>query len=488
MIYLLWSLPAIVVVGMIASGRWSTSMAAFAGLILTAVIALASAPVDYGLSGLIESVARGSWIGWIIAPYIFGGLLFWNIAATRTGTVNTELDDLATDTPLARRRLLFFACFLMGPFAEAATGFGVGMLSTILLIRRLPLPSAPYLMTFSLLSQTMVPWGGMASGTLLGATYARTPATTLALYSIIPITALMCVWLPLFWRIAKKAGIDAPWQECLKEAGWLIAALIMLAGATRLLGPEISLLAAYGPLIVLRFWLDQRPDLPQMKSVIKKITPYACLIVGLVLSRLITPVASTLSRFLPVKPFESLPAWAPLFHAGSWLLAAAVVTALLRGHLTLLPAEARSSWKSAQAAIVSVFLFAVMAEILSGAGISQTFANGMFAVLNQWMVLVTPVLSGGFGILTNSGSASNSLFMSSQLYFAAQAGLSIPLVIALQHVSGCAMSMFSPVRMTIAASLNKAPGHERATYAMMMPFAISGMAILLLFAIVITCL
>lgn len=482
MMYLFWSVPAIAVMVMIASGRFTTSVAACTGLVLTAITALTTAPVVYGFAGLAESLARGAWIGWIIAPYIFGGLLFWTIASTRTSSA-TELNHLVTDTPLQKRRLLFFACFLMGPFAEAATGFGVGMLSTILLIRRLPLPSAPYMMTFSLLSQTMVPWGGMASGTLLGATYARTSATTLALYSIIPVAALLCVWLPLFWRTARQAGIDVPWQECAREAAWLLAALVLLAGATALLGPEIAMLAAYGPLIVVRYWIDQRPDMAQMKRVALSVMPYVCLIGALVCSRLITPLAVFLEGFLPVRPFANLPVWAPLFHAGSWLLGAAVIISIVRGQFTSLRMQAVSSWCSAQAAIVTVVLFAMMAEILSGAGISQHFASGMYAVLHEWMVLFTPILSGGFGMLTNSASAANSLFMTSQVYFAAQAGLSVPLVIALQHVSSCGMSMFSPVRMTISASLNKTPGHERATYVMLFPYIAGAMAVLLLFAL-----
>lgn len=481
MTYLFWSVPAMAVVAMIASGRFTASIAACTGLVLTAVTALTTAPVAYGLAGLVESLARGAWIGWIIAPYIFGGLLFWTIASTRThGT--SEHDDLVANTPHQKRRLLFFACFLVGPFAEAATGFGVGMLSTILLIRRLPMPSAPYMMTFALLSQTMVPWGGMASGTLLGATYARMTATTLALYSIILVAALLCVWLPLFWRTARQAGIGAPWQECAREAAWLVATLVLLAGATALLGPEIAMLAAYGPLIVARYWVDQHPDITQMKRVARSVMPYVCLIGALVCSRLITPLAAFLEACLPVRPFANLPVWAPLFHAGSWLLGAAVVISIVRGQFSALRMQAVSSWRSAKAAIVTVVLFAMMAEILSGAGISQHFASGMYAVLHQWMVVFTPVLSGGFGMLTNSASAANSLFMTSQMHFAAQAGLSVPMVIALQHVSSCCMSMFSPVRMTIAASLNKTPGYERATYVMLFPYIAGAMAVLLLFA------
>jgi lactate permease len=480
MMYLLWASPALLVFALIASGRVTTTIAAWAGLLLTALLGLLSAPVAFGWPALAEALLRGGWIGWIIAPYIFGGLLFWNIASAKNG--RDDAQDLVFDTPLAQRRLLFFACFLVGPFAEAATGFGVGMLSTILLIRRLPIPFAPHLMLFSLLSQTMVPWGGMASGTLLGASYARVSATSLGLYSIIPLFAMMCVWLPLFWRTAAKAGFGASWQECAKEACWIMVAFALLAAATALLGPEISLLAAYGPLIALRYWIDQRPGQQQCYVVIRRVTPYVCLISCLVLTRLIKPLGEFLSTLLPWQPFANLPAWMPFFHAGSWLMVAAVIIVLVRGKLAVLPTQIRSSWHSAQAAIMTVFLFSMMAEILSGTGIAQAVAQGMYGILHHWMVFVTPLLAGGFGMLTNSASAANSLFMPSQLYFAEQAGLSVSLIIALQHVSSCAMSMFSPVRMTISASLNKTPGHERATYVLMLPFVIGGMGVLLLFA------
>ena len=46
--------------------------------------------------------------------------------------------------------------------------------------------------------------------------------------------------------------------------------------------------------------------------------------------------------------------------------------------------------------------------------------------------------------------------MPAQTAIAVQAGLSVPAVAALQHVSGTAMSLFSPVRMSIAANRPKA--------------------------------
>jgi lactate permease len=51
--------------------------------------------------------------------------------------------------------LLFTACFLIGPFAESVTGFGIGIIGTMMLVRRLGVQPI-YLLAFSLLSQTMI--------------------------------------------------------------------------------------------------------------------------------------------------------------------------------------------------------------------------------------------------------------------------------------------------------------------------------------------
>ncbi|MCR2669638.1 hypothetical protein NSP01_24185, partial [Salmonella enterica] len=86
----------------------------------------------------------------------------------------------------------------------------------------------------------------------------------------------------------------------------------------------------------------------------------------------------------------------------------------------------------------------MMAEVLAGAGISQAFADGLFRSLQDWTLLLTPLLAGAFGILANSGNAPNSLFMPSQLSLALHAGLSLPAAAALLHVSGTSMGFFSP--------------------------------------------
>ncbi|EJC80793.1 hypothetical protein Rleg4DRAFT_2452 [Rhizobium leguminosarum bv. trifolii WSM2297] len=78
----------------------------------------------------------------------------------------------------ARRRLLFASCFLIGPFSELATGSGVGIVGTMLLLRRLDLEPV-YLMALSLLSRTTILWHGQSCICRRRA-FSRTDPTALA--------------------------------------------------------------------------------------------------------------------------------------------------------------------------------------------------------------------------------------------------------------------------------------------------------------------
>jgi len=142
----------------------------------------------------------------------------------------------------------------------------------------------------------------------------------------------------------------------------------------------------------------------------------------------------------------------------------------------------RAAWKTGKHATLTVFLFAMMSEVMSNAGISRAFAEGMFAALEAKALLLTPLVSGMFGVLANTGNAPNSLFMSPQLVLASQAGLSISAVAALQHVSGTSLSIFSPVRMSIAAALCHGYGQERTVYSALLWYAVVAVALLTLVA------
>lgn len=333
MIHLVWALPALAVIGAIASGRAGTLAASLIGLLVALTVALTAAPHAFQVSDAAIALARGTWI---VVPYILGGLLFWQMAI-RPGDAAVPAEAVVNDSR-ARRRLLFAACFLIGPFAESATGFGVGIIGTMMLVRRLDVAPV-YLLAFSLLSQTLILWGGMGSGAIVAAAFARADPTTLAVHASFFFVAFNLLWLPLYWRMADRAGIAASWSERLNEGMWLGASLVLLIMATALLGPETAMLAACGPLIVLRWLADERPARRDLMIAVRRMAPFAALIGWLVITRLVPALEDFPLGTGRMTPFAGAPAWSPLFHAGTWLVVAAVLTSLLRGHGSAFPTE-----------------------------------------------------------------------------------------------------------------------------------------------------
>ena len=467
MIYLAWTLPALVVVGAIASGRLGTLAASLLGLAVALLAALTTAPIEFSLGDATLAVARGAWIGWTVVPYILGGLLFWQMAV-RPDSAAVPAESGLKDTR-SKRRLLFTACFLIGPFAESATGFGIGIIGTMTLVRRLDL--APiYLLAFSLLSQTMILWGGMGSGAIVAAAFARTDPTTLAVHTSFFLVAFNALWLPLYWRMADKAGLAVGWSERISEAVWLGASVAGVIAATALLGPETAMLASYGPAILLRWLADERPDRQTIVLAARRMAPFAILIGWLVVTRLVTPLTQFLEATGRIQPFAGVPPWSPLFHAGTWLVVGALLTGLLRWHPSAFYSEIRATWRAGRLAVLTIVIFAMMAELLSGSGIAQGLARGMFSLLDRWAVVATPMISAVFGSLANSGNAANGLFMASQVSLAVDASLNVAAVIALQHAASLSLNMISPVRMSIVCGLAGTPGKERDAYRMMLPF------------------
>jgi lactate permease len=483
MLFLLWSLPALAVVGLIASGRTGVLAAGAVGACASIAVSLCAAPRGYGPADALVSVARGGWIGLIVVPYIFGGLLFWRIALR--GSRDVPAEPITPLTTRSRRYALFTACFLIGPFAESATGFGAGMLGAMAILRPLGFPST-FLRAFALLSQTLILWGAMGSGLIVGAAYAGTTATSLAV-SCFPLVALtQFVWLPIFWRLAVRAGAPAAnFLELGGEFAWLTTSLAGVFVATVFVGPEVAMLASFGPLIAARWVSAQRPSLNEALHMLRRMSPFAILIIGLVVSRLWPPLTALLQSTGRLQPFASAPAWSPCFHAGSWLVAGAILVGAFRRDAAGMREEAVASWRIGRVAALGVILFSVMAETLAGSGIAGALADGLFSTAGRWALMLTPLLSGVFGLLGNSGNASNSLFMASQVSLAKLASLTVPAVIALQHFSGSMVSMFSPVRMAIICGLAGTPGQERTVYRAMVPHLASLILLLIGFAVLI---
>jgi lactate permease len=422
MIYLLWASPFLLVALLLATGRVSSAAAGLCAALAAAAVALAAAPLPTGPGSILLAAAKGLWLAALVGAVILAGLFFRHVAATAGGSAVTATDagQVAAD-PARRRAHAFAACFLVGPFAEAATGFGVGQVAAVAMLAGLGL-SPLHVALLALFSQVLVPWGAMANGTVVGAEFARMVVAELGFRSAILTAPLLLAWLVLFWRFAALAGLPVGGRGALaREAGWVLAVAVMLPLANRAVGAEVAALAVLGPLIALRFWWEERPDRARWRAAIRLALPYAVLIAGLAATRGLAGLHDLLARAGDVRPFADGPALAPLLHPASWLLGVGLGAALLGGRgaaggggLAIALAGLRVAWRQGRRAVLTIAAFLVVARVLADAGIADALADGLHAGLGRWAVAATPALAGAFGLLTGSGNASNGLLMGSR--------------------------------------------------------------------------
>jgi lactate permease len=254
LVYVLWSLPVLVVVILVASRRVSSESAGFCGLVVSISVGLASAPIDFGPRQAMLAVAQGTWLALLVGSVILAGLTFRElIFATAAGAESTPI-------PCARRRgELYAACFLFGPFAESATGFGVGQVTIAPILRRLNLAPIDAVL-LGLFSQTMVPWGALANGTIVGAQLSGLTPMALGVHSAALTAPLLLGWLCLFWRFAARAGVAATWLHLLAETAVTVTLAGGLVIANIALGPEVAAMATLAPFIAVRFLLNRASD------------------------------------------------------------------------------------------------------------------------------------------------------------------------------------------------------------------------------------
>lgn len=478
---LLALLPLLIVIGLLASGRASALVAGLAGLsaTLAASVTLLTGAERGGEIGalFVRETSAGLWLSWQVIAIIASGMFFHRCLQARGSAANGA-------TLPANPRRLWSVCFLLAPFAEAVTGFGVGYIIALAALRRLGLGGLPALL-LGLYSQSLVPWGALATGTTVGATLAGLTPNQLGLASSLLQVPIHVFYLVLYWRFARDAGVAVPLVQKLDDALWtaLLLALIWLFNLYS--DVEIAGAASTALLLALRFWRDERPDGARLAAALRAQAPYVALTVALCATRLVPPLRDLLKPLWAIKPFDNQPAFAPLYAPGFWLVSIGlVVVALARAPLGHVVGEAaRGAWRSCAVTL----LFVVMAEFYVGTGMAQAIAEALRATAGRDAVVAVPLFAGVGGFLTGGGSAANAMLMPMVTALARAVAVDPAWIAAVQNSVCTNLTMLSPIRVSMGAAILALATSDAVLYRRAWPLALPALltglaAILILLA------
>ena len=420
-------------VALLATGRATPPVACGVAVLLTLPAAFLALPPGRGLAGFaLDSAAQGLWLAVVPIGVMAGGLLFHAAIGQR--------EPAAGAAPRDRADTAFDAAFLLGPFTEAVTGFGVGSVFAVGAVRRVGITGAPAA-AIAMMAQLIVPWGGLGPGTAIGAALAGISAQTMALRNAVQLSAALPCLLLVFWACCAAAHVPVSARRRLGQAGWLAAFAGLLVGWHFLVPWEVCGLLATGPLLAAR---TLRADPPRSadawRRAVASAFPYLLLAAVLLGSRV--------WRNPPAwHAYPDLPAL-PLNHAmvALWVVALALLASRRDGLLLAVQALRRMPRTA-----LTLLLFVLLARTLANAGVPQALAMALAGAFGGMAPYAAPLLAAGGGFVTGTNTGGNSAMMPLQSALGHAAGLPPTILPAVQN--GTLTLLMAPQLTAVVAQL-----------------------------------
>jgi lactate permease len=457
MMLFLQAAPLVALVLLLASGRAGAALSCLVAIALTLPPLLAQGQArlpDF----VLASTAQGLWLAIVPVGIISGGLVFH---AAVSGEAKSGAPAI-TNVPDA----LFTAAFLLGPFTETVTGFGVGTVFALGTIRAAGVSGVPAAL-IALVAQALIPWGGLGPGTAIGAALAGIPAQALASRSAWQTAALLLLLLPAFWHWCRLAGHPVPTRQRAAQGGWVLATGALLIAWHHAAPWEVCGLLATGIALAAKKLHANPPRTAAMRRhAATAALPYALLALVLLASRLWRDAPA-------LHPIASLPAL-PANHAmfALWLVALAL---LLARHGAASTGLLAAALRRARLPAIALLMFVLLARFLSNAGIPQALALALSGGFGAAAPFAAPLLAGFAGFFAGTNVGANSAMMPLQAALGRLAGLGPTVLPAVQN--GTPFLLLSPQLTTIAAALAGGGATPARIWRRAWPIALAALAV-----------
>jgi lactate permease len=455
MVLLVQTLPLLVLVGLLGVLRTGPVVACLAAIAASLPAFLTTRPAGDLAPFLSASLAEGAWLSVIPVGIVAAGLVF------HAAVVAREVE--ATPPGEAAERI-FTAAFLLGPFAETVTGFCVGAIFALGVMRRAGVPGVPAA-AMSLLTLALIPWGGLGPGTAVGAAISGVSGQELGARNAWIVAAELPLLLLLFWRWSAAAGFRVDLSHKLIQLGWVLAVGASLILWHRVAPWELCGVLATGPLLAARLLLANPPrGLAGWLRATGAALPYILLAAVL--------LASRLWRDAPAfHPFAGLPPL-PANHAMVAIVLVALAMALTRPQPARLVADAmRRAWRPA----LALLMFVLLSRFLSNAGIPQALAHALAGAFGDAAPYASPLLAGISAFFAGTNVGSNSTMMPLQGELGRLAGMHPAALPAIQN--GTLFLLLAPQVVGMIAGLAGREVTPAAIWRIAWPVALVSLAV-----------
>jgi lactate permease len=351
--------PILLVCGLLAL-RVRAIVAALAAIAAAVIVSLAWFPIDAATA--FDTVQTLGPLLVEVVLIILGGVLLAEVL-TASGA-QTTIARWLTDACRGRGRVVLLITLGVTPFAESVTGFGLGVIVSIPLLRHIGL-SRVKSATVALLGLVLVPWGSLAPGTLIAAQLGGVDFVQLGVWTAVFTLPVLLIATPVILLIAVG---PAEARRSIPDAAVVVAVMwLTLIGANIVLGPPLAGVAASVAtiaVVLLIARIVERNRLRVDRVLGRALLPYGVLVGGLL-------ATSLMERMLPLGLAGRI-----LSSPALWLLVTgALAFWLLRVQRDSVPRLLRSSARRGVPVAFATMLFLILGGLMAASGTSAHLAE-----------------------------------------------------------------------------------------------------------------
>ena len=457
--------PIVLILVLMLGLRWPAARAGLAALVLAVVLAQVvfdfggRAPASGALRAYTGVVAEGGFLSLTILWILWPALALHRLQQA-SGAIDTLRGGLARLTAQPALQALLVG-WLLALFFEGAAGFGTPVALAAPILVGLGIAPVQAVVLALLGHAAGVSFGALGTPVAVQAALTGLDAVDIAGRTAL-LHALLGGVLMLFFVRSLSAAGHRPglgWSA-LAAAGFLLPSLALAA----LLGPELATLggALVGGAAFIGA-LHRRGGSSPAPGLVRALAPYAALVVLVLLTRALPPVARFLGDVaIEWRLFDAYQGrMQPLAHPGTLLMAALLIgAALQRLPPRAVVAALGHAARQLVPATVALLAMLVLSRLMLHAGLISTLQQAAAQGVGAAWPWIAPAVGALGSFVTGSATASNVLFTTLQAQTAAALGLPAAAIVAAQGFGAAVGNIVCPHNIVAGAATVGLAGRE----------------------------
>ncbi|WP_142410361.1 L-lactate permease, partial [Heyndrickxia sporothermodurans] len=435
--------------------------------IMTIIITIFYSGYHLSPENIIHSSVHGILISFIAAYVLFFGIFLFHLIDSVGGiqSIASFISQITND------RIMQVMILVVGlsPLIESTSGFGIAfmMIAPIFIALGFPPLKAALL---GLVSMLAVPWGALATGTVIGAELGGISLQKLGIGTALISTPVFAYFMIIAVFITGGfAAIKNKWKELFILLIIFSSSILLFNSfvSVELAGVLSSLITTGAGLLMIKIssaksdisktttsQLSVSTEVHGKINILKVLSPYIILTVMIFTSRIWTPFRQFLESHVVINLPTFSFSMALLYSPGFWLFVTCLFTIFIfKIRKKIIFISLKKTLKQWIPFTISTSAFVCISEVMAEAGMIATLASSTGAFFGNSFLLISPLIGGIGGFLTGSNTGSNAMFIKLQIQTAEQVRLSSDLIAFTQNASSSHATMASPSRVMLGSAL-----------------------------------